>query len=138
MRLEIMEAFTLVVGTLSDEDRRALGLLENGGDDGVSGPALRKRRQRALVPAPEEINVGFVLNEDTNEEFRTINPGGFSLIHILSIWTLIQVPLIVIRARQHNIARHRAAVHGMVVGALLIAGFFTFPFDRMLGEMLFG
>lgn len=48
MRLEIMEAFTLVVGTLSDEDRRALGLLENGGDDGVSGPALRKRRQRAL------------------------------------------------------------------------------------------
>lgn len=69
---------------------------------------------------------------------RTINPGGFSLIHILSVWTLIQVPLIVIRARQHNIARHRAAVHGMVVGALLIAGFFTFPFDRMLGEMLFG
>lgn len=68
---------------------------------------------------------------------RDINPGGFSIIHILSVWTLIQVPVIVIAARQHEIARHRRAVRGMVTGALLIAGFFTFPFDRMLGHWLF-
>lgn len=71
-------------------------------------------------------------------DIRLINEGSFSPIHILSIWTLIQVPLIVIRARQHDVVRHRRAVHGMVVGALLIAGFFTFPFNRLLGEMLFG
>ena len=64
--------------------------------------------------------------------------GGFSFIHILSIWTVIQVPLIVWRARQHNIVGHRRSVRGMVVGALLIAGFFTFPFDRLLGHWLFG
>lgn len=68
---------------------------------------------------------------------RDANNGGFSIIHILSLWTLIQVPLIVWRARQHKVAQHRSAVRGMVFGALLIAGFFTFPFDRMLGHWLF-
>lgn len=65
------------------------------------------------------------------------HPGGFSIIHILSVWTLIQVPLIVHAARTHNMVRHRRAVRGMVIGALLIAGFFTFPFDRLLGQWLF-
>lgn len=65
------------------------------------------------------------------------NPHGFSIIHLLSIFTLIQVPLIVQAARTHNMVRHRRAVRGMVIGALLIAGFFTFPFDRLLGQWLF-
>lgn len=69
---------------------------------------------------------------------RLTNPGGFSIIHILSIWTLIQVPIIAWSARTHNVARHRGSVRGMVLGALLIAGFFTFPFDRILGQWLFG
>jgi uncharacterized membrane protein len=69
---------------------------------------------------------------------RGINQGGFSLIHILSAWTLIQVPVIVWTARRHNHARHRTAVRGMVIGALLVAGFFTFPFDRLMGHWLFG
>ncbi len=69
---------------------------------------------------------------------RLSNHGGFSFIHILSVWTLIQVPIIWWSARHHNLARHRGAVRGMVTGALLIAGFFTFPFHRMLGEWLFG
>ena len=68
---------------------------------------------------------------------RDGNRGNFSVIHILSVWTLIQIPLIVWRARTHNIPKHRSAVRGMVTGALLIAGFFTFPFDRMLGHWLF-
>jgi uncharacterized membrane protein len=65
-------------------------------------------------------------------------PGRFSVIHLLSLWTLIQVPLIWWTARRHDIARHRRAVHGMVIGALLVAGFFTFPFHRLLGTWLFG
>ncbi|WP_305098432.1 DUF2306 domain-containing protein [Croceibacterium aestuarii] len=69
---------------------------------------------------------------------RLINRGGFSVIHVLSLWTLIQVPIIVWSARTHNVKRHRSAVRGMVTGALLIAGFFTFPFERMLGHWLFG
>ena len=65
-------------------------------------------------------------------------PGRFSVIHLLSFWTLFQVPLIWWTARHHNITRHRRAVHGMVLGALLVAGFFTFPFHRLLGNWLFG
>jgi uncharacterized membrane protein len=69
---------------------------------------------------------------------RGINQGSLSLIHILSAWTLVQVPLIVWAARRHEHRRHRNAVRGMVAGALIIAGIFTFPFDRLLGHWLFG
>jgi uncharacterized membrane protein len=69
---------------------------------------------------------------------RLTNHGGFSIIHILSVWVLIQAPLIWWSARTHNVRRHRSAVRGMVTGALLIAGFFTFPFNRLLGQFLFG
>lgn len=62
--------------------------------------------------------------------------GDFSPIHILSFWVLFQAPLIVLRARAHDRAGHEQAVRGMVIGALLIAGFFTFPFGRMLGTWL--
>jgi uncharacterized membrane protein len=72
--------------------------------------------------------------------FNTGQPGGwgvisgdFSFIHILSVFVLVQVPLIVRRARAHDHAGHESAVRGMVIGGLLIAGFFTFPFNRMLG-----
>ena len=68
---------------------------------------------------------------------RHVNGGNFSFIHILSAWTLIQVPVIAWTARTHNVARHRRGVRAMVLGALLIAGFFTFPFNRLLGHWLF-
>jgi len=69
---------------------------------------------------------------------RGINGAGLSLIHLLSAWTLVQVILLVWYARRHQVARHRGAVRGMVTGALLIAGFFTFPFGRLMGRWLFG
>lgn len=69
---------------------------------------------------------------------RGLNQGSLSLIHVLSAWTLVQVPLIVWAARRHDHRKHRNAVRGMVAGALVIAGIFTFPFGRMLGDWLFG
>ncbi|MBT2185562.1 DUF2306 domain-containing protein [Sphingobium nicotianae] len=71
-------------------------------------------------------------------DIRVTNHGGFSIIHLLSIWTLVMVPRIVWAARTHRQTAHRRAVRGMVTGALLIAGFFTFPFNRLLGHWLFG
>ena len=68
---------------------------------------------------------------------RNVNNGGFSFIHILSVWTMIQVPIIVWSARARNVKRHRYGVRAMVTGALLVAGFFTFPFNRLLGQWLF-
>lgn len=69
---------------------------------------------------------------------QLIERGSFSWIHLLAVWTLIQAPLIWWTARHHQVARHRSAVRGMTTGALLIAGFFTFPFNRLLGQWLFG
>ncbi len=64
--------------------------------------------------------------------------GALTPIHILSVVTLCALPALVITARRHDHARHRRVVRGLVIGALLTAGFFTFPFDRMLGHWLFG
>ncbi len=69
---------------------------------------------------------------------RDSNRGSFSFIHILSAWVLIQVPLIVVAARRHKVVSHRTRVRAMTTGALLVAGFFTFPFNRLLGHWLFG
>jgi uncharacterized membrane protein len=69
---------------------------------------------------------------------RLINRGEMSWIHILSVLTIIGVPVLVIAARRHDIARHRGQARAFVIGALLVAGFFTFPFNRLLGGWLFG
>lgn len=71
-------------------------------------------------------------------DIRQLNAGGFSFIHLLSIWTLLLVPLLIWEARRHKIGAHRSTVRGLITGALLIAGFFTFPFGRLLGDLLFG
>lgn len=64
--------------------------------------------------------------------------GDFSPIHILSVFVLVMVPVAVLRARRHDRAGHEGAIRGLVIGALLVAGFFTFPFGRLLGSWLFG
>lgn len=81
--------------------------------------------------------IAMILTALSSLLIRDANHGRFSVIHILSVWVLIQVPLLVWRARTHNVAGHRRGVRGIVFGALLIAGFFTFPFDRLLGHWLF-
>jgi uncharacterized membrane protein len=64
--------------------------------------------------------------------------GQLSWIHLFSVLTILLVPKIIISARRHNIRTHRNTARNTVVGALLLAGFFTFPFERLLGSWLFG
>lgn len=66
------------------------------------------------------------------------NHGNFSAIHLLSAFTAVQVPRIVLSARAHRHAAHRRAVRALVIGGLLTAGALTFPFHRLLGRWLFG
>ena len=61
----------------------------------------------------------------------------FSPIHLLSLFTLAILPLAVWWARQHNV-RHRRAMVSLFVGALLIAGIFTFLPGRIMHAVVFG
>ena len=63
-------------------------------------------------------------------------PPRFSFIHIISAYVVLAAPLIWWTAATHRIASHRRQVRGMVTGALLIAGFFTLPPFRLLGQWL--
>jgi uncharacterized membrane protein len=69
---------------------------------------------------------------------RVTHPGRWSVIHILSVFVIVQAPLIWWAARSKRVNTHRRMVRGMVTGALPIAGFFTFPFGRLLGHWLLG
>ncbi len=62
--------------------------------------------------------------------------GDVSPIHVISLFVLVMVPRLVLAARRHDVVAHRRGVRGVVIGALLVAGFFTFPFDRLLGHWL--
>jgi len=69
---------------------------------------------------------------------RVQHPGHFSLIHLFSLLTMVSVPTLLIAARRRNIARHRRTVRGLLVGGLLLAGFFTLIPTRLLGHWLLG
>lgn len=98
---------------------------------------LRRRGDRLHRVLGTVWVVAMLLTALLSFNVRISRHGGLGFIHLLSAWTLIQAPIIWWSARTHNVAKHRGAVRGMVFGALLIAGFFTFPFDRLLGHWLF-
>jgi uncharacterized membrane protein len=64
--------------------------------------------------------------------------GPFSPIHLLSIFTLAMLPLAVWRARQHDVRKHQRAMLGLFLGALVIAGIFTFLPGRIMHAVVFG
>jgi uncharacterized membrane protein len=64
--------------------------------------------------------------------------GPFSPIHLLSILTLVTVPLAVLHARRHRVVWHGSAMISIFVGALLIAGAFTFLPGRIMHAVAFG
>src|SRR5712692_2111904 len=64
--------------------------------------------------------------------------GPWSPIHLLSLFTLVMLPLAVLRARQHHVRRHQFAMTGLFVGALVIAGGFTLLPGRIMHAVLFG
>src|SRR6266508_4037784 len=63
-------------------------------------------------------------------EIRLLGP--WSPIHLLSIFTLIVLPIAVWRARRHKVADHRRIMIMIFVGALVIAGLFTFLPGRIM------
>jgi uncharacterized membrane protein len=64
--------------------------------------------------------------------------GSWSPIHLLAVFTLVMLPVAVMHARRHAVERHRKAMTGLFVGALLIAGLFTLLPGRIMHAVVFG
>ena len=64
--------------------------------------------------------------------------GPWSPIHLLAIFTLLVLPIAVWRAHRHEVAQHRRAMLGLFLGALIIAGLFTFLPGRIMHAVLIG
>jgi uncharacterized membrane protein len=64
--------------------------------------------------------------------------GPWSPIHLLSILTLVTVPLGVWKAHRHEVADHRRVMILIFSGALVIAGLFTLLPGRIMHAVLFG
>lgn len=67
-----------------------------------------------------------------------LNGDVWSLIHLLSGWVLIILPIGVMAARKHRVDAHRKAMTGIFVGGSLVAGGFTFLPGRLMWRLFFG
>jgi uncharacterized membrane protein len=68
---------------------------------------------------------------------RVIDPGHLSLIHLFVPLTLVGVTSTIVALKRRNIAGHKRSMIGLYVGALLIAGGFTFLPGRLMHEVFF-
>ena len=64
--------------------------------------------------------------------------GPWSPIHLLAIFTLVMLPIAVLRAHRHDVIRHRRAMLGLFLGGLVIAGLFTLLPGRIMHAVVFG
>jgi uncharacterized membrane protein len=68
--------------------------------------------------------------------FRSFGP--FSLIHVLSLLTLVALAFGVRAARVGNMASHRWSMRSLFFGALVIAGAFTLLPGRVMHAVVMG
>jgi uncharacterized membrane protein len=82
------------------------------------------------------VGVGIVAG--TSLFIRTINPGHFSFIHILSGYMIIALPLAVAAARRHDVERHRRYMTGMFVGGFAVNVIFVLLPGRLIWNLFLG
>lgn len=69
---------------------------------------------------------------------KTLFPGHFSPIHLLSIFTLATLPLAVWAVHRGDGKRHGRAMTRLYLGALVVAGAFTLLPGRLMFKVVFG
>lgn len=60
-----------------------------------------------------------------------------SVIHILSAWTVIALPMGVAAIRNANVQKHSRRMTGLFLGGMVIAGLFSFLPGRLMWGLLF-
>lgn len=64
--------------------------------------------------------------------------GPFSVIHGLSVFTLVALPGAVAHARRHEVPSHMRAMRSLFFWALIVAGVFTLWPGRIMHAVVFG
>lgn len=67
-----------------------------------------------------------------------LNGNVWSLVHLLSGWTIVGLPMAIYAIRSRKVETHRRAMTGMFVGGLIVAGALTFIPGRIMFETFFG
>jgi len=81
--------------------------------------------------------IGMTLTAGSSFLMTGIFENSYSPIHALSAYTLLGLPFAVAAARRHKIKAHREHMTSLFVGAMVIAGLFTFLPGRLMWSMLF-
>jgi uncharacterized membrane protein len=69
---------------------------------------------------------------------RGLNGNAFSLIHLLSGWVVVALPMALYAIRNKRVNLHRRLMTGLFVGGLVIAGGLTFIPGRLMYQLFFG
>jgi uncharacterized membrane protein len=64
--------------------------------------------------------------------------GQWSPIHLLAIFTLVVLPIAVWHAHNHAVDKHRNKMVAIFVGAMMVAGAFTFLPGRIMHAVVLG
>lgn len=67
-----------------------------------------------------------------------LNGDFWSIIHLLSGWTIVSLPLAIWAIRNKKVQIHQRAMTGMFVGGLIVAGLLSFIPGRIMFETFFG
>ncbi|MEZ5994304.1 MAG: DUF2306 domain-containing protein [Hyphomonadaceae bacterium] len=67
-----------------------------------------------------------------------LSGNSYSLIHLLTGWTIIALPMGIVAIRNRRLEWHKRAMTGMFVGGLLVAGLLTFLPGRFMFQLFFG
>jgi uncharacterized membrane protein len=67
--------------------------------------------------------------------FWLLNHGRFSIIHFLSGWVTIAVPMALAAVRRRDLKTHRTMMTQIFMGGLIIAGAFTFVPGRLMWRL---
>ena len=67
-----------------------------------------------------------------------LNGNALSIIHLISGWTVVALPLGIYAIRNKQVLMHKRAMTSLFVGGLVIAGALTFIPGRLMYQLFFG
>ncbi len=69
---------------------------------------------------------------------RVVNHGQFSLIHLVSGWVILALPIAVAAARRRKVYLHARVMTGLFMGGLILAGLMAFTPGRLMWRLFLG